>query len=81
MPRLEAETLIAGALAKRVEYTPYANNLRGGPVVYRAKHCVLRVIYQPGAPAALLSTPEGKTMHRQPRDESVIAFQLEALMP
>ena len=77
MPRLEAEAQIAAALGRRNEYSPYANNLRGGTAEYRDIACKLKVSFRPGAPAALLRTTEGVIVHRLPIDESVEGFKLE----
>jgi hypothetical protein len=78
MPRTKAETMIAAAMRKPVTYSEYGNSLRGGVVRYEAAGCTLIGTYRPGAPAALLRSEDGRTIHRLPRDESVLEYKLES---
>ena len=78
MARAEVEKLVATALGKESEYSPYGNNLRGGTVVYTDERSGTRleVDYNPGGPAPWVMRPDGVAEHLPPKDESVKSFRV-----
>jgi len=75
MERARVEELVANALGTTKNYSPYANNLRGGVVEYSEGSCVLEVTYRSGAPAPWVINAQGVAEHYPPIDETVISFR------
>ena len=60
MERNEVEEKVAAALGAEKHYSPYANDLKGGDVVYKGVGCSLLVTYAGGYPAYWLTNANEK---------------------
>lgn len=76
MSRSEVENLVATALSKKSDYSPYGNNLEGGVVKYTDSSMVLEVTFERGAPAPRFLNGNGDSEDRPPIDETVKSFRL-----
>lgn len=79
MTRTEVEVRVAKAVGTPSDYSTYVNNLTGGTVEYLQAQCVLEVKYNAGAPAPLISMPQGKVQHLPPKDETVSSYKLHVV--
>ena len=79
--RTALEQKVATLQGTTSSYSPYANNLRGGTVLYRDGSCALKVLFAPGAPAPRVAVPGGGTQHFQPLDETVISHEIQLDLP
>jgi hypothetical protein len=76
MARLTVEQRVSAALGVKSQYSPLANNLRGGAQTYDDVGCTLKVTYSPGSPAPLIARPGSGTQHLPPKDEQVLSVEL-----
>ena len=79
MARSEVETMVATALGKQSDYSPYVNNLVGGTVSYADGGWALVVTYLQGTPAPWVINAQGVGEHYPPQEEKVEQFKVRKL--